>query len=110
MVTRNFLRRLLSASLARRSKTPYNLFASNESTRSWPEAFLTYQIKSNFMVAPTALLVPLSVVKMLPHAGNSASCSFSHWRKAGLETEITELVETAALELFDVALFEVGRA
>jgi hypothetical protein len=64
MVTRNFLRRLLSASLARRSKTPYNLFASNESTRSCQAGGVSdlSQIKSNFMVAPTALLVPLSLV------------------------------------------------
>ena len=50
------------ASLVRRSKTPNDLFASNESTRSCQAGGVSdlSQIKSNFMVAPTALLVPLS--------------------------------------------------
>jgi len=30
--------------------------------------------------------------------------------KGGVEAEISQLVETAALELFDAALFEVSRA
>jgi hypothetical protein len=48
------------------------------------------------------------VVKMSPHAESSASCSLGHLRECGLKTEISHLVETAALELFDMALFEVG--
>jgi hypothetical protein len=51
-----------------------------------------------------------SVVKMSPHPGNSASCGLGHLCEGGLETEISQLIETAALELFDVALFEVGSA
>jgi len=42
------------------------------------------------------------------YAENYASCCLWECGEGGLEAEISELVEAAALELFGVALFEVA--
>jgi hypothetical protein len=50
----------------------------------------------------------VAALKMSLDAENYASCRLWECGESGLEAEISELVEAAALELFGAALFEVA--